>query len=194
MSTFEVMKQSFTFNRNRTLALCDEIAKLPDPQAALAFRPGPGRAHLGWQLMHIGVTEELFASERLAPDKAGQWTELWPRFRGGSKADDNVPTLAEIRADPGRLAPAAARNARYLQRRSPRRNPARPGRTQANDARRVVLVELARSPSSGPGPRDVERVQGYGLQASGFRKIMLELTYSDAADSDEEQGKRLIST
>jgi len=48
-------------------------------------------------LMHIGVTEELFASERLAPDKPGKWTELWPRFRGGSKPDDDVPTLAEIR-------------------------------------------------------------------------------------------------
>ncbi len=97
MSTFEVMKQSFAFNRGRTLALCDEIAKLPDPNKALAFRPGPARAHVAWQLMHIGVTEELFASERLAPDKPGKWTELWPRFRGGSKPDDDVPTLAQIR-------------------------------------------------------------------------------------------------
>jgi hypothetical protein len=47
--------------------------------------------------MHIGVTEELFASERLAPDKPGKWTELWPRFRGGSKPDDDVPSTAQIR-------------------------------------------------------------------------------------------------
>ena len=47
--------------------------------------------------MHIGVTEDLFASERLAPRKQGRFTELWPRFRGGSKPDDNVPTAAMIR-------------------------------------------------------------------------------------------------
>jgi uncharacterized damage-inducible protein DinB len=97
MSTFEILKHSYEFNRGRTLATLDEIDKLPDPQAALAFRLGPGRAHIAWQLMHIGVTEEIFATERLAPDKKPQWTDLWARFRGGSKADDNVPTSAQIR-------------------------------------------------------------------------------------------------
>jgi hypothetical protein len=77
--------------------LLDAIEKLPDPQAALAWRPGPGRAHIGWQLMNIGVTEDIFASERLAPHKQGRFTDLWPRFRGGSKPDDNVPSPAEIR-------------------------------------------------------------------------------------------------
>ena len=47
--------------------------------------------------MHIGVTEELFATERLAPHKAGAWTELWPRFRGGSTPDDDIPTATTIR-------------------------------------------------------------------------------------------------
>jgi hypothetical protein len=47
--------------------------------------------------LHIGVTEEIFATERLAPDRPGKWTELWPRFRGGSKADDDVPSVALIR-------------------------------------------------------------------------------------------------
>lgn len=97
MSTFESLKKSYEFNRGRTLATLDEIDKLPDPQAALAFRLGPGRAHIAWQFMHIGVTEEIFATERLAPERKPQWTELWSRFRGGSKADDNVPTSAQIR-------------------------------------------------------------------------------------------------
>jgi uncharacterized damage-inducible protein DinB len=97
MSTIQVLTKSLEFNRARTLALLDEIEKQPHPQAALAFRLGAGRAHIGWQLMHIGITEEIFATERLAPDKPPKWSELWPRFRGGSKPDDHVPTSAAIR-------------------------------------------------------------------------------------------------
>jgi uncharacterized damage-inducible protein DinB len=97
MSTISILTNSMKFNRVRTLATLDEIDKLANPSEALAFRLGPGRAHVGWQLLHIGITEELFASERLAPEKPGQWTELWPRFRGGSKADDDVPAADTIR-------------------------------------------------------------------------------------------------
>ena len=43
------------------------------------------------------ITEEIFATERLAPERESKWTELWPRFRGGSKADDDVPSAASIR-------------------------------------------------------------------------------------------------
>ncbi len=97
MSTFAVMTQAFAFNRQRTLGLLDQIEQLPDPPAFLGWRPGAGRAHAAWQLMHIGVTEELFASERLAPEKPGAFQELWPRFRGGSTPDDEIPALAQIR-------------------------------------------------------------------------------------------------
>ena len=97
MSTFDILIRSYAFNRQRTLGLLDQIEQSPEPQAVLAWRPGPGRAHIAWQVTHIGVTEELFATERLAPDKPGAFTELWPRFRGGSTPDDNIPSLAEIR-------------------------------------------------------------------------------------------------
>jgi len=97
MSTIEIFTKSFLFNRQRTLGLLEAIEKLPNPRAALAWRPGPGRAYIGWQLMHIGITEEIFATERLAPAKAGKWTELWPRFRGGSTPDDDVPPASTIR-------------------------------------------------------------------------------------------------
>ena len=46
--------------------------------------------------MHIGVTEELFAVERLA-NKEGRFRDLWSRFRGGSTPDDDVPSIAQIR-------------------------------------------------------------------------------------------------
>jgi uncharacterized damage-inducible protein DinB len=94
---YQLYFEAYQFNRTRTLATLETIEKLPQPQQALAWRPGPGRAHIGWQLMHIGVTEDLFASERLAPSKPGEFTELWPRFRGGSTPDDNVPDAKTIR-------------------------------------------------------------------------------------------------
>ena len=97
MSTFDVFIPAYALNRSRTLGLLDQVEKLADPQKVLGWRPGPGRAHIAWQLMHIGITEELFASERLAPQKPGKFTDLWPRFRGGSTPDDIIPTAAEIR-------------------------------------------------------------------------------------------------
>jgi len=97
MNTIEVFTASYEFHRARTLGLLERIEQEADPQHVLAWRPGRQRAHIGWQLTHIGITEEIFASERLAPHKAGQWTELWPRFRGGSTPDDDVPTAAAIR-------------------------------------------------------------------------------------------------
>ncbi|MEX2142676.1 MAG: DinB family protein [Pirellulales bacterium] len=88
--------KSYEFNRGRTLDLLINVEKLPNPQAALAWRPGPERAHIGWQLMHIAVTEDVFASERLA-QKPGKFADLWPRFRGGSTPDEDVPTGETIR-------------------------------------------------------------------------------------------------
>lgn len=97
MSRIENLIASLEFNRPRTLGLLEKIEQEPDPLRVLGWRPGPGRAHIGWQLMHIGVTEELFATERLKPEKQAQWGDLWPRFRGGSIPDDNIPTPGQIR-------------------------------------------------------------------------------------------------
>jgi len=96
MSTTELLIKSLEFARARTLGLLDSVEKEPDPHAVLSWRPGPGRAHIGWQLMHIAITEEVFATERLAPQKEAHWKELWPRFRGGSTPDDDVPSVAVI--------------------------------------------------------------------------------------------------
>ena len=65
MSLLTCITDLWEFNRLRTLMTLDDIAKQPDPTAVLGWRPGPGRAHIAWQLMHVGVTEELFATERL---------------------------------------------------------------------------------------------------------------------------------
>ncbi len=96
MNAIEFHAHIYQFNRTRTLGLLDQIEQTPDPQAVLAWRPGEGRAHIAWHLMHIGVTEEIFATERLAK-KPGAFTELWPRFRGGSTPDDDIPSPQLIR-------------------------------------------------------------------------------------------------
>ncbi len=96
MSIVEMYIGLWQTQRQRTLAVLDRLEKTGRAQAALAWRPAPGRAHIAWQIMHIGITEELFATERL---NAGQpdYPELVPRFRGGSTPDDDIPQLDQIR-------------------------------------------------------------------------------------------------
>jgi hypothetical protein len=96
MSIISVYLQAMEFNRTRTLATLDEIAKQPQPAAILGWRPGSGRAHLAWQFMHIGVTEELFATERLF-GRTPAYSELVPRFKGGSTPDEDIPSVELIR-------------------------------------------------------------------------------------------------
>ncbi len=97
MTEIEMLKDLFRRSRERTLKLLEKIEAEPDPQAVLGWRPGPGRAHIGWQLMHIAVTEELAGTERLFPGAKAAWPDLVARFRGGSTPDDNVPSAAQIR-------------------------------------------------------------------------------------------------
>lgn len=96
MSFIETCLSQWEMNRTRTLSKLEEIAKLPNAEVVLGWRPGPGRAHIAWQFLHIGITEELFATERLIGTAPG-FADLVPRFRGGSTPDDNIPTLDRIR-------------------------------------------------------------------------------------------------
>jgi uncharacterized damage-inducible protein DinB len=97
MSTIHSLIETFQFNRPRTLGLLDKIEQESDPQRILGWRPGPGRAHIAWQLTHIGITEELFATERLVPGTKPAFADLVPRFKGGSTPDDEIPSGALIR-------------------------------------------------------------------------------------------------
>lgn len=96
MSLLQAVRVILDGNRERTLATIAAIEKLDDPQAALAFRPGPGRAHIAWQLMHIAVTEEMFATERFFGTPS-DIENVCRRFQGGSSpSDEDVPTLETI--------------------------------------------------------------------------------------------------
>jgi uncharacterized damage-inducible protein DinB len=84
------------FSRAKTLATLDAIAKLPDPAKALGWRPGAGRSHVAWQLMHIAATDDRHVHARMTGGQP-QEAENVRRFAGGSTPDDNIPSLDEIR-------------------------------------------------------------------------------------------------
>jgi hypothetical protein len=92
----DITLQQMDLNRERTLATLAAVEKLPDPARALGWRPGPGRAHIAWQLTHVGITEELFATERFLGTSPA-FSELVPRFKGGSTPDDIIPSPTLIR-------------------------------------------------------------------------------------------------
>jgi uncharacterized damage-inducible protein DinB len=96
MSTIETFIQLWETQRARTESILERVEKTERAQEVLGWRPGSGRAHIAWQIMHIGITEEVFATERLdagTPD----YPELVPRFKGGSTPDDEIPALPQIR-------------------------------------------------------------------------------------------------
>lgn len=95
MSVIETHIDGMAFNRTRTLASLERAETLGSE--ALGWRPAAGRAHIAWQLMHIAITEELFATERLRPEREPRYSDFWERFRGGSTPDDEIPTGSQIR-------------------------------------------------------------------------------------------------
>jgi hypothetical protein len=85
--------------RQRLLGSLDVIEKSGrDVAAVLAWRPGAGRAHIGWQAMHCAATHDRYLNVAIK----GQASPIDPArvaaFGGGSTpSDQGVPTLAAIR-------------------------------------------------------------------------------------------------
>jgi uncharacterized damage-inducible protein DinB len=83
-------------SRTRLLDELSTIEKsVADTAPVLAWRPGPGRAHIGWQFTHCAATHEKFlkrftnepADEKLVADFAANSTP----------SDTNIPTSKAIR-------------------------------------------------------------------------------------------------
>ena len=87
------------FSRNRLLGTLNDIEKSgQDIQKVLAWRPGPGRAHIGWQAMHCAATHDKYFNVNVKAAKPAD-ESLVANFGGGSTpSDQNVPTLAAIRS------------------------------------------------------------------------------------------------
>lgn len=87
------------FGRGRLLALLDTIETSgQDPAKVLAWRPGPGRAHIGWQFMHCAATHDRYFNQRILNKPAAD-ESLVAHFAGGSTPADVFPySIADIRA------------------------------------------------------------------------------------------------
>ncbi len=84
------------FARARTLVMLDHIAGEANIQEILGWRPGPGRAHIAWQLMHLAATDDRHLNILIKQGEPAR-ADYVERFAGGSTVDDNVPTVDEIR-------------------------------------------------------------------------------------------------
>ena len=63
----------------------------------LAWRPGPGRAHIAWQAMHCAATHDKYVHVGILGG-APKDQDLVTNYGGGSTpSDSNVPTLPVIR-------------------------------------------------------------------------------------------------
>ena len=87
------------FSRSRLLGILSTIEKSgQDPQKVLGWRPGPGRAHIGWQAIHCAATHDKYLNVNVKGGKA-QNPELVANFGGGSTpSDTNIPDLTAIRS------------------------------------------------------------------------------------------------
>jgi hypothetical protein len=91
------LERFLAFSRKKTLELVTAIAATPNPVAVLGWRPGAGRAHIAWQLMHIAASEDRHLNVRMRGGDPVE-PEFVRRFAGGSTPDDDIPSLTVIRA------------------------------------------------------------------------------------------------
>lgn len=86
------------FSRARLLGTLEAIEKSgQDVKTVLAWRPGPGRAHIAWQAMHCAATHDRYLNKLLL-NKPVADEALCADYAGGSTPSDaNIPSLDEIR-------------------------------------------------------------------------------------------------
>jgi hypothetical protein len=87
------------FSRNRLLNTLADIEKSgKNPAQVLAWRPGPGRAHIGWQAMHCAATHDRYLNVGVRGAKPAD-ERLVAAYGGGSTpSDDNIADFSTIRA------------------------------------------------------------------------------------------------
>lgn len=86
------------FSHGRLLGVLETIEKSgQDGGSVLAWRPGPGRAHIAWQAMHCAATHDAYLNIGLLKGAAKDQA-LVKSFSGGTTpSDENIPSLGVIR-------------------------------------------------------------------------------------------------
>lgn len=94
----ETLIAGLDFSRSRLLGILDTIEKSgQDLAKVLAWRPGPGRAHIAWQAMHCAATHDKYLNV-IIKGAAPHDQALVTNYGGGSTpSDQNVPDLGAIR-------------------------------------------------------------------------------------------------
>lgn len=89
---------SFDFGRQRLIGSLDTIEKSgANVQDVLAWRPAPGRAHIGWQALHCAVTLDKYIHFLRGQEPRNP--QAVADFGGGSTpSDEKVPSLDAIRS------------------------------------------------------------------------------------------------
>src|SRR3984885_15124299 len=86
------------FSRGRLLGILETIEKSgQDMGKVLAWRPGPGRAHISWQAMHCAASHDRYLNVGVLKGSPKD-EALVANFAGGTTpSDTNIPTLGVIR-------------------------------------------------------------------------------------------------
>ena len=86
------------FSRARLLGILTAIGSSGQEAAkVLAWRPGPGRAHIAWQAMHCAATHDRYLHVALMGQSGPSDPAMVAAYGGGSTpSDENVPSLADI--------------------------------------------------------------------------------------------------
>jgi hypothetical protein len=91
------------FSQARLLGTLDAVEKTAEEknvpvEKLLAWRPGAGRAHIGWQFAHCAATHDKYLNVNLLGKPAPADEQLVKNFGGGSTpSDQNVPDVGTIR-------------------------------------------------------------------------------------------------
>ena len=90
------------FTRARLLGTLDTIEKTAtekghDLTKVMAWRPGPGRAHIAWQAAHCAATHDKYVNITLLGHPAKNPSLVADFASGSTPSDTNDPTLTEIR-------------------------------------------------------------------------------------------------
>lgn len=89
--------EQIAFNRGATNKLLEEIEKTGRADQVLRWQAAPGRASIGWQLMHLAATEDAFAA-RVFGSGTLVSEQYSKQFRSGQVPSAEVPSLKDLRA------------------------------------------------------------------------------------------------
>lgn len=99
MNEVEVYISQFHFNYKRTIGFLNQMEESPVGLEGLYWRMpfGKGRAHIGWQILHLSATYHKFAYF-VNPVQSPMDEEFIKNFGHGSKPDENKKfTFSEIK-------------------------------------------------------------------------------------------------